>query len=436
MAEKAKTLSALINAFHPKALTAEQIGFYQPTAAVRYGKDYEYHESLYTRISESDDNLHLLVVGHGGCGKSTELQMLAHKLRGSGTPAMVIAALEDLSLNDFTYIDVFILLIKRIAEYAESEKLQVSKKLLEAFNAALSTNIISKYVGEETALALESGASASVTLPFFLQMMNKFALSLKMGAGVKDELRRDIKPQMKNIAEAANAFIGHINDLLSKKEKTGGMVIIIDGLEKCDKECVRKLFVEDVSSISSIRAHMVLACPISLYRSSDAPILLNNFNSVDVMPMIKTHNPDAEFSPWQPGIVVIRELILMRSEACLFEEGVLERVISVSGGNLRDTCYLLRESAHDARMRKRESIDIASVEYKIGSFASDIFLRVKYEYFPTMKEIYKGNHKHIHNTALLELLYAGAVFEYNGEGWVDLHPLIRYYIDKNPEVLD
>ena len=436
MSKKAKSLPDIVNVFHPKALTAEQTEYYQPTAAVRSGENYEYYDDLYGRINMSANNMHILVVGHGGCGKSTELHMLARQLRDNGSPAIIIEALDDLNLNDFTYIDIFVLIVKRLAEYAENNNYNIDKKIISAFKTAMSTKTTQEFWEAGTAASLETGASASVNLLFIIQLMAKITASLKMGSGIKEELRSEMKPKMADITEAVNAFIDNLNGLIEKKGFRGKVVIIIDGLEKCTQDCVKKLFIDDVSSIKQINTHMVISCPISLYRSSDAALLTNNFDTVEVMPMIKTHNADADRSPNHKGINVIKELILKRVEDTCFEESALEQLITMSGGNLRDTCYLVKNCAHVAYMRKHVAIDMACVDYTLNKYAADLFLRIDTDYYPVIKEIVAGNYMHKNNKALIELLYAGAVFEYNGERWVDLHPLIRRYIDNNPGILD
>jgi len=436
MISKAKALTDIANVFHPKAFTAKQMEFYQPTAAARDGEEFEYHEGLLSYINESINDAHVLIFGHGGCGKSTELRVLAEKLSAQGTPSIIVEALDDLSLHDFTYIDIFVRIIERLTEYAKNNSLELDKRVFSAFQKALSTKTINEYWGNDARASIEAGASVSVTLPFFLQFISKISASLKMGSGIKEELRQEIKPKMADITEAVNAFLDNINSLITEKKGGRKTVIIIDGLEKCRQECVRKLFTDDISSLRALKTHMTIACPISLYRSPDAAILMNNFDKVNLMPMIKTHNPDSDYSPYEKGVNVIRELILKRVDNSLFEEGTLEEIILMGGGNLRDTCRILVNCAHLAHMRKRNTIDKPSVDSTLTKDAADIFLRVENKLFPIIERIYKGDNRLINDGNLGELLYAGAVFEYNGERWIDLHPLIRYHIDKNPKVLD
>ncbi|MDR1687400.1 MAG: AAA family ATPase [Clostridiales bacterium] len=434
--KKAENLSDIVNVFSPKPLKAEDNAFYQKTAVVRSGENYECHSSILTKINQSDGNLHLLLIGHGGCGKSTELRMLAGDLKKNGSPTVIIEALDDLSLNDFTYIDIFMLIVKKLIEYADSNKLAVPGKILEAFEAALSTKTIDKYKQRDASVAAKAEANAaSSILANVLGLLINITASLKLGSGIKEELRREIKPMMTEITIAVNALINEINNLTNKNGKNGRVVIIIDGLEKCHYETVKKLFVDDVTAIKSIDTHIVISCPIALYRSPDASILLNCFDLPEEMPMIKTHNSDKDITPYTEGISVIKDLILKRADESLFEDDVLEEIIKMGGGNLRDTFLLLTNSAHIARMNEKVKIDKESSERTFKKYAFDLFIRVRADLYAYIKPIYERSHNPVNSPELTQLLYACVVFEYNGERWVDLHPLIRRYIDNNPEVI-
>jgi len=83
----------------------------------------------------------------------------------------------------------------------------------------------------------------------------------------------------------------------------------------------------------------------------------------------------------------------------------------------------------------RNTVDMDAVESVLHRYGTDIFFRVDAKLFPRVRRIYEGDHKASTDEELAELLYARVVFEYNGERWVDLHPLVRDYIDRNPTVL-
>ena len=104
MIQKAKSLKDVYNLFRPSPLTLEEKEFYQETAEIRNGKSYEMYTYLFNRINESERHTHQLMIGHTGCGKSTELYMLTGKLQEAQIPYIIIDASADLDFFTFTYI--------------------------------------------------------------------------------------------------------------------------------------------------------------------------------------------------------------------------------------------------------------------------------------------------------------------------------------------
>ena len=425
------TLADIANLFHPKELTEEQEELYQRTAAVRGGECYEFCESLYERISTSRDKTHILVVGHGGCGKSTELRMLTLKLRNNNTPSITIEARDDLDLNNFSYIDIFMLIVERLMIYAKNKKIKAPPKLIKTFNEALSTKIIGGSVEKTAEAGIESSAAMSASLPGLFKIVSKITSYLKVNSVQKEEFRREIDPKMKDIINALNALIDEIN-----KPNKNKMVIVIDGLEKCLTENAERLFSRDISSLCAINTHLIIACPINIYRSPIANTLQGYFVKPAIMPMIKTHYPESFKKPYKAGVDVIKKLILKRVDESYFEKGVLNEIIKMAGGSLRDTCCLVRDSTFEAHMRGRKTVDMASSKIAMNLFASDKFFSAENKYFPMIKKIMEGDHQPRNDPDLSHLLSVGVVFEYNGDGWIDLHPLIRQYCDKRPGLLD
>ena len=427
------TLSDIANLFTPRALTEEQADLYQETAAVRGADYYEFHELLFERIRTSREKTHILVVGHGGCGKSTELRMLSLKLRKSGVSVIIIEARDDLDLNNFSYIDIFMLIVERLTEYAKDNenKFKIPTKLIKAFNEALTTKITQEYWESKSEAGMEAGASISASLPFLFSFVSKIAASLKLGSAQREEIRRQIDPKMKEIINALNALLDEINSHSDNK-----IVIIIDGLEKCQTDNAVKLFSRDISSLSAINTHLILACPINIYRSPVANTLQGYFIRPAMMPMIKTHYPDSLDNPFKYGVDVIKALIGKRVEDSFFDDGIIDEIIKMGGGSLRDTCSLLSDSAFEAYMRGSKTVDQPSFERAMNQFATDVFYRAESKYYPMIKRIFEGERQPRNNSDLAQLLYAGVVFEYNGDGWIDLHPLIRHYIEEHMGVLD
>ncbi|MCL2362030.1 MAG: hypothetical protein FWC73_09490 [Defluviitaleaceae bacterium] len=426
--KRAESLVEIYNMFMPKHLTRDQLGFYHKTAAVRDGAHYEFYLDLYKSIQTNNSFAKLLVVGHLGCGKSTELQMLRAMMSNDNLADVYINASDDLDLFGLTYIDLLVLLVEKIVEYAKENNLSVDRHILASFEEVLKTKITSSYWEADGGVSVEASASAKVSVPFFLEIVSKIKTTLKIASGAKEVLRKEYEPKARDIIAAINALIVDLSAQSARK-----FVVIIDGLERGRQEAVNTLFTKDIAFLSDIKTHLILGCPISTYRSIDVKTIKSYFLAPVTIPMIKTHNKDR--TPYSDGIKTIESLLLKRVDATFFEDDVLTTIITKAGGNLRDTFYLVSQCAFEAYMRERTTVDMDSVNFTLRKFTFDTFMSVPSTSYARAKKIYEGDHTVTQEKELEDLLYTGAALEYNGERWVDLAPLVREYVDKNPGIL-
>ncbi len=151
---------------------------------------------------------------------------------------------------------------------------------------------------------------------------------------------------------------------------------------------------------------------------------------------IKVHNRDG--SDYKPGIEALRELIMARADIdTIFENpDDLTTAIKKSGGNIRDLFFFLRNAAlnalgFDSNIITTEDLEIAYTEKK--SMFKDM---IKGSYMDVLFHVMNDQTKdtavaEINDTDLLmELFTTGMLVEYNGEGWYDVHPLMKEILER------
>ena len=442
MTEKAKNLTDFYNVFRLDALTSENFNFYQETAAARTGNSYEFHMDLYNRIISATSNVRLLVAGHGGCGKSTEFNKLSSKLEEDSYAVTIINAILDLDIYSFSYVDIIVLIALKLIEYAEDMEIKPSKYLIHAFEEAFSTTINSSVVDKTAEMKAKSEAHVEVGFAKIISIVSNLSASLKMSAGTKTEIRREITPRISNIIDTTNTLLNDINEkLTSKSGQNKKMIIIVDGLEKCSLDLVKNMFLDGSPALAMLDINLVMSCPIGFHRSADFVPTLSYFKDVITMPMIKTHHP-VEIATEQPieyeeGIEILKQLVLKRVDNDFFEENVLREIILKTGGSLRDLSYALCNIALDTKMQNKEKLSMALTEKFFRRESADVFMRIEPHNYKCLKKIYNRTYTPRNDEEYARLLYGSAVFEYNGERWCDLNPLVRDYIDrKGIEILD
>ena len=117
-----------------------------------------------------------------------------------------------------------------------------------------------------------------------------------------------------------------------------------------------------------------------------------------------------------------------RANLELFEEGVLANLIQMTGGYIRDLFRCISRATVRARLRGADAIAMEDAEIALNNLESDINGRYGDEMIPIMKKIYDGEKFVSSSDDMTELLQVGAVLEYNGQRWCDLHPLVEKWL--------
>ena len=70
----------------------------------------------------------------------------------------------------------------------------------------------------------------------------------------------------------------------------------------------------------------------------------------------------------------------------------------------------------------------------LDNLESDINGRYGSRMIPIMKEIYDGDKYVSSSDEMTQLLQIGAVLEYNGQRWCDLHPLVEKWLKEHGKI--
>lgn len=79
-------------------------------------------------------------------------------------------------------------------------------------------------------------------------------------------------------------------------------------------------------------------------------------------------------------------------------------------------------------------IELEDVSKALAALESDINGRYSDELIGKMEDIYRGNKYLSSSEEITTLLQIGAVLEYNGTRWCDLHPLVEKWLVENNKI--
>lgn len=419
----AEQVSEMLNAFSPQPLKREQMGEFYCAETMEYRMSDKYSspiEDILELCQESEEPNAFLLLGHKGCGKSTELNRLAANFGELGYPVKTIVCSMDLDLFNMVYSDLFILLGEALLEIADEYHCNISRDILDEILNFWDEETQVVTIQEAGELAVEAGASAET--PGILANILKLFAKMKADLKYSEETRQEYR---KRISFHSSEWI----ELLSKvaeeiKRKTEGKhpIIIFEDLDKLNPEDAWKVFYDYAAVLSGMPFPVIYTFPIGL--SYDPKFsAMESYFTTKTLPMIKIETIDG--NPFLDGIHVIEKIVEKRAKLSLFEKDVLEYFIQSTGGSLRDLFHAINAAAKRAVRRRSDTISMEDAERALEEQKTSLTRRIEKKDYDFLLNIYNGNREQIEDKEmLLKALQASVVLEYNGKRWHNVHPLV------------
>ena len=335
----------------------------------------------------------------------------------------------ELDMTRPLYSDLMILMGDALIKIAKEINCEIDKNLLNDLvhywdNIEEIKDKIEKYD-----LSASGGAGVSGLLENILGLFLNVKGSVKLSEGVR-------KTYEKRIDDRIGEWISILTQIADLISETAGKqpIIIFEELDKLadiDAEQEKKdkswdLFFERPSALASFNFPVIFTFPIALSYEPRFHALQGYFQE-EFFPMIKVTS--IENKKFENGYKAIRTIIEKRADENLFDENVEDYMIEKTGGALRDLFGAIRQSATYARRRGANSISMDDAVLALEEIQSEITRRIEEKDYVFLKDIYNGNRRGISDRkALLGMLLAGAVLEYNGTRWCNLHPLVADYL--------
>ncbi len=381
----------------------------------------------------------VLITGHPGVGKSTELTRLIFddEIRKRFHPIR-ISATSELNPVQFNPLDVLLITMIEIAE--ESEKIIKGWKPSEHRLKEIQDFFAKEEVSVTTSSGMSGSASAGASLSGGALWEKITGLFLKLRGEIKfgqDRTEKRIEYRLTRISQLldiTNRLLDECNDKL-REGANREWVVIFDNFEKPEipPDKVRELFLTYGSTLKALRLHMMFTVPVALTYSTAAVGLPFPHEIIPDTPVFTSkHTPHVQ------GRKAIQEILNARVNPSLFAKGQQERIIQASGGNLRDLFFLVTFAADSALLRKTGSKIITADD----SDRAITELRVQYErkigqspfdeksvtYADKAKRLVKAYCQDpevkVPDAVLLSLLRANAIQEFNGDRWFGVHPMV------------
>ncbi|RME48382.1 MAG: hypothetical protein D6796_06350 [Caldilineae bacterium] len=369
------------------------------------------------------NNTKFLFVGHTGCGKSTELSKLVNIIEtGEGRYRFVREAFlpiqysisEVVGLYNIEFVDLALSII--IGIYKEMERLGHTVD-----DSAARRVYDWLYHGDATFSDDPDSPVANLRLGSLIRLID---VRLKSEGEVREEIRNRIRKYIPELINLINQTIAEVTYITGKN-----VLLIIDDLDKIQPlDAALNVFREHVKSLTSFQCFVIYTAPISLLYDAQSKHV-GQFLEIHYMPMFRVKHKDGRpEAPDSHDVKILREIIYRRVHPSLFEEGVVDAAIYMTGGILRELIRVIRGCC------------VYCHEYSIGQISHHIIhmqkTKLKSEYYRMLEH---DDYRQLQRVAQtksradvdMRHLESLCVLYYpNGKGWFDVHPVVAELLEE------
>jgi energy-coupling factor transporter ATP-binding protein EcfA2 len=423
----AENVIGIPNAFNPNPLNDEQLPrfYYDETMCVRTGDKYlSPIEDIYDACKLPSEHNAFLLLGHKGCGKSTELNHMSARLKEDGYQVFTIECGVDLDLNNPLYADLLILMGEALLKIANQIGCSLDSGIVQTVRDFWVVEEERCTTAADVATIQAEGGVSSET-PSILGLLKIF-LKIKADLKFNEENRNIYREKVSKRAGDWIMALKQIADKITQKLDGKQPIIIYEDLDKLNPEDAWKVFYNYAKTLTGVPIPVIYTFPIAL--SYDPRFAaLEGFFTVKTLPMIKLENLDGSRN--DSGYDTIFNIIEKRACKELFEDDVLERLTFQTGGSLRDLFFAINTSAQRAVRRKSQTIGQEDADKALEQLKTSLTRRIEQKHYSFLVDIFKGNRERIQDReVLLEMLQANTVLEYNGKRWHNVHPLVVEFL--------
>jgi hypothetical protein len=382
-------------------------------------------DKLVSLLDIEDDPAKILLAGHRGGGKTTELRRLEQKLAHKYA-VVWINTQTALDRYNIGYAEVVVLIGLQIAEQAiKSNWLFKKEKLVAALLDSLKS-VVYQDKGSQV---------AGLGTPEFIE---KVGLTLKRGLTTEVNKSLNVRPLLSEIITKVNEII-----LEAEKQTQQKLFIIVDGLDRHDLNTALEMFSSPL--LTELNCHIIYSIPIVLRYSPNFRQPMESFQKCLDLSNPPVFECDTNLCPTNipnsSGRKILRNVINKRIQRLdqskykdLFNPDALELICEKSGGLMRELIRLARTACEISLEKKLFSVDLEVAQIAVQDVHREYNLE-DYHY-PILQSLHLTG-KLVTTTHSLpgrgefiicdELLQNKIVLGYSNsrqEPWFDINPIL------------
>jgi hypothetical protein len=279
----------------------------------------------------------ILFSGHQGTGKTMELKRLHNIINVDGLYYSVLIEIEkEFELAYFSPEDIFLVLLTNLVESLSNNKINfMSNELSSIIKSWTNEKEIIDELIDEYKINIKSETNSAISFFGFLKMKAALKGLFSKDSKTTSIIRNKINKDHMSFINTLNKILQDLEIYLRSKFNRCAIVFIFDGSEKIDYASYKKLFVDSSYMLKSLKTNIVFSVPINSYFDISGRVHTDFFNTY-TLPMVPVNEKSVPF---------LKEIIIKRiSGDIFFDSDVLPRIVSMSGGCIRQLLKMVHRS--------------------------------------------------------------------------------------------
>jgi len=417
----ARTLEQATPVLDPDAPLESDDPRYVDFSDVRGGVAVSRLKKLLQRHGSRDQWEHAVFSSHRGAGKTTELKRLAREL-SAHCFSIYIEASTALDPVEFSIEDLLLVLAREIEAVFRARGTPLPEPATKAVENYFSELIFIDDTGKSYLGGIDIQAKQQAGIPFFATLMANLTASLKFSSDHRETLRRQLR-------RYPGALLTHVNSLLKeaghilREQSSQRLLLLIDNLDRYNPKFIDQLLVASQDVFKSLQCDLILTPPIELILKPQSQSLDLVFRC-EHMPTISLRSKDQGYWGFSGnGREKLIEALGKRIDIdrLIPDSEARSLLVAASGGGIREFFRLAQTCTLDAA---GDSITSDDVQGTLKRQRSEFRNRIDANnWWPALRAI-ADSKRMTSDAARQEVVFQRLAFQYNGEIWYDVHPLV------------
>ena len=367
-----------------------------------------------------DQWFHGVFASHRGAGKSTELKRLAHQVREQYF-AVYFEANVEMDAVKLSMEDLLLVIARVIEEKMRLRNTPINNDALSRVEKWFSEVVFTDEQGKSFLGGVKTEANAEGGIPFVAKLLASVTASFKVESSHRESMKNTLKKFPGTLMTLVNNLLDAAAEILAKEKKR--LLLLIDNMDRYEPTVIDDLLVKSAERFKALRCNVILTPPIGLVLKAESQNLDSVFRC-ETMPTVKLRESTQGY--WEftgTGRDVLLEALGKRIDlqGLIPEQEAQNRLVAASSGAIRELLEMTQDVTLDAN---GEKITLADVNLMLNRRRNRLRDRIDANgWWDVLNQIAESKRLD-KSPEFLEVVYQRLAFQYNGEIWYDVQPLI------------